>query len=365
VAQLNNWLLDIALDTLMQGRAALAEAPLAVPAFTNHTERSKHALPALRRANEEEFIVRGLLAHAEALWRCGDAKAADDPLREAETIAARGPMPLFMADAHLLRARIALSQNNLAAAKAKRDAASELIEKHGYGKTKPELAVLNAEIACAENAANRDAAIAAAIAAIRGESYDDERSGITIDGGWWGLLPRLELLLSAGDPRIADLHAVRDAYNAERDAYLRSTLVRDAEDYDPADDPITAYLGANVWEEEDRALADPAFRRELSEALVRAGYKPLDETPISEQRNAARQYLKLKREAQGKKKEADLPEISDEVLDQVLADATTCEAIETMLKNAGVKEPLKTLPRETQRQAVAVFHVMLEKLKEE
>jgi hypothetical protein len=194
-------------------------------------------------------------------------------------------MPLFMAQAHLLRARIALSQNSLAAAKAKRDAALELIQSHGYGRAAPEAAVLNAEIACAENAANRDAAIAAAVTAIRGEPYHDEGAGIAIDGGWWGLLPRLELLLPAGDPRLADLRAARDAYNAGRNAYLA------AEEAD-----LQAKL-AKEWEEEDRALADPNFRRELSEALVRAGYKPLDETPIDEQRNDARQYLEQMRKA--------------------------------------------------------------------
>ena len=129
--------------------------------------------------------------------------------------------------------------------------------------------------------------------AIRGEPWHDERTGITIDGGWWGLLPRLELLLSPDDPRVAELRAARDAYNAERDAYLRSTLV--VEDYHSADDSIAAYLGVDVWEEEDRALADPDFRRELSEALV-AGYR-LDEMPLSEQREAARQFLKQMRKA--------------------------------------------------------------------
>ena len=111
--------------------------------------------------------------------------------------------------------------------------------------------MLNAEIACAENAANRDAAIAAAVTAIRDEPYHDERTGITIDGGWWDLLSRLEMLLSAGDPRLTDLRAARDAYNAERDAYLRSTLAKDVEGYHSANDPIAAYLGVDVWEEED------------------------------------------------------------------------------------------------------------------
>ena len=170
-----------------------------------------------------------------------------------------------------------------------------------------------------------------------------------------GLLPRLELQLPADDPRLAELRAARDAYNAGRDAYLRSTLVRDVVDYYPGNDPIAAYLGVDVWEEENRALATPAFRRELSVALVRAGCKPLDKTPIAEQRNDARNYLKQKREAESPEEELDLPEIHDELLDQVLADATACKAIETMLEKAGVKEPLKTLSREHQRQAVADF----------
>jgi hypothetical protein len=347
--------LDIALDTLTQARAALAEAPLSAPASANCAELSKDALAALRRANSEDHLPRGLLAHAEALWRCGDAKAADDPLREAETIAARGPMPLFMAQAHLLRARIALSRNNLAPAKAKRDAALILIQRHGYGRAAPEAALLNAEIVCAENAANRDAAIAAAVTAIRGEPYHDEQIGITIDGGWWGLLPRLEMLLSAVDPRLAELRAARDAYNAERDAYLRSTLAKDVEGYDPAHDPIAAYLGVDVWEEEDRALADPDFRRELSEALVRAGYKPLDETPISEQRNDARNYLKLKREAQGAKEELDLPEMPDALVRHIFAEPQAQEMLRDIMQQNSLSGAPSDLPLEVQRAIVTAL----------
>ena len=221
--------LNITLDTLTQARAALAAIPPSAPAPQECAARATEALAALRRANDEIYIPRGLLARAEALWRCGDTTAANEPLREAEAIAARGPMPLFAADAHLLRARIALSQANLIAAKEKREDAAKLIEKHGYGKAKPELALLDAEIACAENAANREAAIDTAFTAIRGEPYHDKRTGRTMDGGWWGLLPRLELLLASHDVRLADLRAARDAYNAERAGYLNAEGAKDLE----------------------------------------------------------------------------------------------------------------------------------------
>ena len=94
------------------------------------------------------------------------------------------------------------------------------MKKHSYLKAEPELAVLDAELACAQNADNREAALAAAITAVRGEPYHNERTGITIDGGWWGLLPRLQMLFSAGDSRLEELRAACDAYNTERDAYL-------------------------------------------------------------------------------------------------------------------------------------------------
>jgi hypothetical protein len=67
------------------------------------------------------------------------------------------------------------------------------------------------------------------------------------------------------------LYAARDAYLATQAAEL------DTE-----------------WADEDRALADPKFRRELSSALVASGYKPLDDTPLAEQRSATRSYVKQK-----------------------------------------------------------------------
>ena len=155
-------------------------------------------------------------------------------------------MPLFMTQAHLLRARIALGQGDFAAAREKRDAAAALIAKHGYGAARPELAVLDAELAIAANSADADEAIAAALAAVAGEPHHDARTGRTVSGGWFGLLPRLEAILPRSHAGLAQLQAARDAYNAERDDYLRSTLAKDVEGYDPADDPIDAYL-ARHW----------------------------------------------------------------------------------------------------------------------
>ena len=151
-------------------------------------------------------------------------------------------MPLFLAQAHLLRARIALAGQGAADARPHRDRAAALIGKHGYGRGAVELAVLDAEIACAANAPVREAAIAAALTAVAGEPYHDARTGRTISGGWFGLLPRLEAILPPSHAGLAQLQAARDAYNAERDDYLRSTLAKDVEGYDRANDPIAAYL---------------------------------------------------------------------------------------------------------------------------
>jgi hypothetical protein len=80
------------------------------------------------------------------------------------------------------------------------------------------------------------------VVSFAGEPWHDERTGRTISGGWFGLLPRLEAILPAGHAGLAQLQAARDAYNAERDDYLRTTLAKDVAGYDPARDPIAAYL---------------------------------------------------------------------------------------------------------------------------
>jgi hypothetical protein len=188
------------------------------------------------------FIPLGYLAQAEILLMsdCGlrNAELIGAALNEAETRARRGPMPLFLADAYLLRAQLALSvakaadrrldipvrpsgtatgpdKNVRPTAKEYRDQAAELIRKHGYGRREPDLAVLNCEIdPCLENFQTACAKVVAE--------------------GWWHLMPRLEALAAAQrkgflgtGPRkhwndlLEPLREAEKAYHAERDAYLR------------------------------------------------------------------------------------------------------------------------------------------------
>src|SRR6185436_2379001 len=67
------------------------------------------AVSGLRRAGQQQFLPLGLFTRA---WLCSltgastGPKSAQSDLDEAWEIAERGPMPLFMADIHLYRARL-------------------------------------------------------------------------------------------------------------------------------------------------------------------------------------------------------------------------------------------------------------------
>ncbi len=81
----------------------------------------------------QQCIVRGLLTRAWLRFVLGDADGARAELDEAWAIAARGPMPLFMAEIHLHRARLLRDQDALAVAQ-------HLIARHAYHRRNPELA---------------------------------------------------------------------------------------------------------------------------------------------------------------------------------------------------------------------------------
>jgi hypothetical protein len=78
-------------------------------------------------------LPRCLLTRAWLLALEGNPAAARADLDEAQEIAERGPMPLFLADIALYRGR--LFGDRAALAEARR-----LIEKHGYGRRLEELA---------------------------------------------------------------------------------------------------------------------------------------------------------------------------------------------------------------------------------
>jgi tetratricopeptide (TPR) repeat protein len=155
-----NLLLDVALDRLTLGRAALYESILEkteirIPSgSTVETDGGKseinQAMDGLRRAGAQEFIVRGLLTRA---WRRSitaprtGPESAQSDLDEAWGIAERGPMPLFLADIHLHRARLfGVPKDEGRRAKYPWESvqidlaeARRLIEKHGYWRRKEEL----------------------------------------------------------------------------------------------------------------------------------------------------------------------------------------------------------------------------------
>jgi tetratricopeptide (TPR) repeat protein len=143
-------LLDIALDHLTLGRAALYEVVLAGSSLPLKTQDSKlktsidTAVDSLRRASTQEFIVPGLLTRAWLRFLTGariGPKSAQSDLDEAWEISERGPMRLHMADIHLYRGRLfhgvkpypwTSPQEDLAAAR-------KLIEQCGYWRRKEEL----------------------------------------------------------------------------------------------------------------------------------------------------------------------------------------------------------------------------------
>jgi tetratricopeptide (TPR) repeat protein len=132
--QPNDPILNIALDHLTLARVGLLRAilshPLPQPALD--LRHVPTAVNGLRAAGQVDYLPRGLLTAALFHFVRGDVAAARTALDQAHEIAERGPMPLYLADIHLHRARLFRDQDELARAR-------ELIEQHGYGRRKEEL----------------------------------------------------------------------------------------------------------------------------------------------------------------------------------------------------------------------------------
>jgi tetratricopeptide (TPR) repeat protein len=158
IAEQHLGLLDIALDHLTLGRAALYAVILSGSKIEVPKSEIENAVRGLRRAGQQDELPKALLTYA---WqrvltgaRTGPESAQED-LDEAWEIAERGPMRLFMADIHLYRARLfggmkdengemkyPWDKNPNGTSRGPKDdlaAARKLIEQCGYWRRKEEL----------------------------------------------------------------------------------------------------------------------------------------------------------------------------------------------------------------------------------
>jgi len=141
--------LSAALDHLSLGRAhlglALTAPRPAAPGeeaegdFAKAAEHLDHAVEALLRAGQEDYLPRSLLARA-ALGRLrGDLPAAEADLSEALEIAERGSMRLLECDTHLERARLCLQRGDRDGLERHVARARRLVEETGYGRRRREV----------------------------------------------------------------------------------------------------------------------------------------------------------------------------------------------------------------------------------
>jgi uncharacterized protein YigA (DUF484 family) len=142
-------LLDIALDHLTLARARLYRALLTSDeaALRNLESEIRTALAKLRQANSLHELPKALLTAALHAGVSGQAAEAARFLDEAQLIAQRGPMPLYLADVHLHRARLFGKRSPESGDRKGPDSdpnadlarARALIEQHGYWRRKEEL----------------------------------------------------------------------------------------------------------------------------------------------------------------------------------------------------------------------------------
>lgn len=124
---------DISLNHLALGRAALYRAILEGTELAFARAEIEQAVNGLRGAGTLEHLLRGLLTRAWLFFQEGDLNACRTDLQEAQEIAERGPMPLFLTDIALYRARFLGDETALAEAR-------RLVGRFGYGRRREELA---------------------------------------------------------------------------------------------------------------------------------------------------------------------------------------------------------------------------------
>ena len=143
-------LLDIAHNYLSLGRAHLLEAQQKAKAdFSQAANQLDHAVEGLRLAGQQVELPRGLLLLARAaLHRVhGRPTRSQTDLDEAMSIAQRGVMRLFEADAHLEYARLHLAMGDAEKARESLATAKAMIEEMDYHRRDPEVEELESRLA--------------------------------------------------------------------------------------------------------------------------------------------------------------------------------------------------------------------------
>jgi tetratricopeptide (TPR) repeat protein len=139
--QLQASLLGIALDHLSLGRAAQA-----LEEKDEAMAQLDQAVDGLREAGQIQELPRGLLARAALFREIGEPDLARGDLDEARRIAKHSEMRLFQCDAHLEYARLALAKGEKEKARGHVGEARRLVEETGYGRRRPEVEALEAEL---------------------------------------------------------------------------------------------------------------------------------------------------------------------------------------------------------------------------
>jgi tetratricopeptide (TPR) repeat protein len=136
-------LLDFALNYLSLGRAHIQEA---MEGGSGDFERAAgfldQAVTGLREGGRQDYLPRALMARAGLYRETGDYEKAWADLQEAQEIAERGDMKLFLTDYHLEAARLCGAEGNDTDAQDHLERAKALIGETGYRRRLPEVEAL-------------------------------------------------------------------------------------------------------------------------------------------------------------------------------------------------------------------------------
>lgn len=139
--------LDVGLAHLSLGRAAILRANGSEVTLRSARNSIHAATAEIRDSSRRDYLPRALNALGEVcihLRHFGDAEAA---LHESLEIAQPAGMRMLEADAHLVRAQLALARDASADARASYDEARRIVEATGYARRHRDLAVLAERLA--------------------------------------------------------------------------------------------------------------------------------------------------------------------------------------------------------------------------